>query len=297
MPNLKNIRSRISSAGQTKKITSAMKMISAVKLRKSQDKLVNLRPYAEKLKDIVLHINSMLNEKTKINSPYIEKREVKKVLILAITSDRGLCGSYNTGIMKEAINLVVDKHSEHYGSGNIDFYIIGKKGVKIAKELGFNIKHSKIDEIDDIDFGKSKEIAKELMAMFEKHTYQKVYLVYSKFKNSATNIPTHELLLPVDPEPPHTAKALSSHKDDYIFEPSIHKIAEELIPLLIYNRVYVAFCNAQSSENGARMTSMYQATENANDLIANLNLAYNKLRQTAITNEILEVTSGAESLK
>ncbi|MFV0506281.1 MAG: ATP synthase F1 subunit gamma [Bacteroidales bacterium] len=295
MPNLKNIRSRISSAGQTRKITSAMKMISAVKLRKSQDKLVNLRPYAEKLKSIVLHVNSMLSEKTKINSPYIEKRDVKKVLILAITSDKGLCGGYNTSVMKEAINLVVDKHSEHYGSGNIDFYIIGNKGIKIANELNFHIVHSKVD-MDNVDFHESKEIAKELMDLFEKDKYQKVYLVYSKFKNSANSIPTHELLMPVVPEPPHTAKALSSHKDDYIFEPSIDKIAEELIPLLIYNRIYVAFCNALSSENGARMTSMYQATDNADELIGNLNLAYNKLRQTSITNEILEVTSGAESL-
>ncbi|WP_222982738.1 ATP synthase F1 subunit gamma [Flagellimonas meishanensis] len=284
MANLKEIRSRISTVSSTMQITSAMKMVSAAKLKKAQDAITAMRPYSNKLTELLQNLSGSLDGDS--GSQYANNREVKKVLVVSITSNRGLCGAFNSNIIKESVSLYHGK----YGGKQVDFMTIGKKGNDILRKK-FNIvgNHGKI--YDDLTFDNVAEIAENLMQRFIEGEYDRIDLVYNRFKNAATQIVTTEQFLPIVPMEGDTSASA-----DYIFEPSKEEIVEQLIPKSLKTQLYKAIRDSFASEHGARMTAMHKATDNAGEMKAQLTLTYNKARQAAITNEILEIVGGAEAL-
>lgn len=284
MANLKEIRSRIASINSTMQITSAMKMVSAAKSKKAQDAIVAMKPYANKLTELLSFLGSALGN----DNPYMPRTETpENILVLAITSDRGLCGAFNSNIVKRAISLA----EETYTGKNVTFHTIGKKGNDVLK------KTEKVTQFyphlfDNLTFDRVAEIAQELMNAYVSGKYDKIVLVYNSFKNVATQIVTEETLLPISP-----VKEEQSTETDYIFEPSKQEIIEALIPKSLKTQLYKALRDSLAAEHGARMTAMHKATDNATELRDQLKLTYNKARQTAITNEILEIVGGAEALK
>ncbi|QCX52592.1 ATP synthase F1 subunit gamma [Elizabethkingia sp. JS20170427COW] len=286
MANLKEIRGRISSIASTMQITSAMKMVSAAKLKKAQDAIVMLRPYSEKLQEIIENVSSTLDEENL--SIYATPREVKKVLYVAITSNRGLAGAFNSSIIKE-VNALVHQN-DHL---DIEVMTIGKKAfdaLKANKKVYEN--HS--DLYDGVTFEAVAEIADDIMREFRAGYFDEVYLVYNKFINAATQEVQAEKLLPITM--PEKAEA-NGTETDYIFEPGRNEILETLIPKSIKTQLFKSILDSIASEHGARMTAMHKATDNAQALKNELVIFYNKARQAAITNEILEIVSGAEALK
>ena len=288
MANLKEIRNRIASVGSTMQITSAMKMVSAAKLKKAQDAITAMRPYADKLTELLQNLSATLDDDS--GSKFADQREVNKVLVVAITSNRGLAGAFNSNIIKDAVKLA----KETYAGKEVDFFTVGKKGNDILK------KSSKITAnnnaiFDDLTFENSEEIAQQLMDMFSEGKYDKIVLVYNKFKNAATQIVMNEQFLPILP-PKVEADSEPKGAADYIFEPSKVKIVKELIPKSLKTQLFKAIRDSVASEHGARMTAMHKATDNATELRDQLKLQYNKARQAAITNEILEIVGGAEAL-
>ncbi|KAB7528699.1 ATP synthase F1 subunit gamma [Flagellimonas olearia] len=283
MANLKEIRNRISSISSTMQITSAMKMVSAAKLKKAQDAITAMRPYADKLTELLQGLSASLEGDG--GSKFAESRPVNKVLLVSITSNRGLCGAFNSNIIKQSNNLVTDK----YAGKQVDFVTIGKKGNDIlGKKNTIVANHS--DVYDDLTFDNVAAIADFLMEQFASGSYDKIELVYNKFKNAATQIVMTEQFLPISVE--GDAPVAS----DYIFEPSKAEIVEQLIPKSLKTQLYKAIRDSFASEHGARMTAMHKATDNAGELKNELTLTYNKARQAAITNEILEIVGGAEAL-
>jgi F-type H+-transporting ATPase subunit gamma len=284
MANLKEIRNRISSVSSTMQITSAMKMVSAAKLKKAQDAIVAMRPYAEKLSFLLAGLGQNLEEGTE--NVYAEKRATKKVLLVAISSNRGLCGAFNTNVIK-----AVKAASESYGNDvSVEILTIGKKaadGLKAANSAG---DHSSI--YDDLTFDASATIANDLIEAFIAEQYDEIRLVYNSFKNAATQIVKNESFLPMVAE----GDASETTAEEYIFEPSAEEIVNELIPKSLKIQLYKAIRDSFASEHGARMTAMHKATDNAKELRDQLKLTYNKARQAAITNEILEIVGGAEAL-
>ena len=284
MANLKEIRNRISSIGSTMQITSAMKMVSAAKLKKAQDAITAMRPYADKLTELLQGLSASLEGDG--GSVFAENRPVKKVLVVAITSNRGLCGAFNSNIIKQSNNLV----AETYAGKQVDFLTIGKKGNDILRKKNTIVaNHSTV--FDDLTFENVAEIAEFLMEQFTVGNYDKIELVYNKFKNAATQIVMTEQFLPIVSLEGDAASAA-----DYIFEPSKVEIVKQLIPKSLKTQLYKAIRDSFASEHGARMTAMHKATDNAKELKAQLTLSYNKARQAAITNEILEIVGGAEAL-
>ena len=284
MANLKEIRNRISSIGSTMQITSAMKMVSAAKLKKAQDAITAMRPYADKLTELLQGLSASLEGDG--GSVFAENRPVKKVLVVAITSNRGLCGAFNSNIIKQSNNLV----AETYAGKQVDFLTIGKKGNDILRKKNTIVaNHSTV--FDDLTFENVAEIAEFLMEQFTVGNYDKIELVYNKFKNAATQIVMTEQFLPIVSMEGDAASAA-----DYIFEPSKVEIVKQLIPKSLKTQLYKAIRDSFASEHGARMTAMHKATDNAKELKAQLTLSYNKARQAAITNEILEIVGGAEAL-
>lgn len=284
MANLKEIRNRIASVKSTMQITSAMKMVSAAKLKKAQDAITAMRPYANKLTELLQNLSASLDGDT--GSKYADNRPVKKVLLVAITSNRGLCGAFNSNIIKESVALNGGK----YADPQVDFVTIGKKGNDIlGKKFTVVANHSGI--FDDLTFDNIAEIAEDLMDMFTKGDYDRIELVYNRFKNAATQIVTTEQFLPIVP-----IEGGASSSADYIFEPSKPEIVEQLIPKSLKTQLYKAVRDSFASEHGARMTAMHKATDNAGELKDQLTLTYNKARQAAITGEILEIVGGAEAL-
>ncbi|UII77555.1 ATP synthase F1 subunit gamma [Flagellimonas sp. HMM57] len=284
MANLKEIRNRIASVSSTMQITSAMKMVSAAKLKKAQDAITAMRPYANKLTELLQNLSASLDGDA--GSKFTDNRTVNKVLVVAITSNRGLCGAFNTNIIKQSIFL----HEQTYGGKQVDFLAIGKKGNDLLGKRGTVIaNHSQV--YDDLTFDNVAEIAQNLMDYFTEGNYDKIELVYNKFKNAATQIVMTEQFLPLVPVEGDTSGAA-----DYIFEPSKAEIVEELIPKSLKTQLYKAVRDSFASEHGARMTAMHKATDNATELRDQLKLTYNKARQAAITNEILEIVGGAEAL-
>ncbi|WP_127023176.1 ATP synthase F1 subunit gamma [Flagellimonas beolgyonensis] len=284
MANLKEIRNRISSIGSTMQITSAMKMVSAAKLKKAQDAITAMRPYADKLTELLQGLSASLEGDG--GSEFAMSRPVKKVLVVAITSNRGLCGAFNTNIIKQSNMLVADT----YAGKQVDFVTIGKKGNDILRKKNTIVSnHNGI--FDDLTFDNVAEIAEYLMEQFTSGNYDKIDLVYNKFKNAATQIVMTEQFLPIVAMEGDTATA-----GDYIFEPSKLEIVQQLIPKSLKTQLFKAIRDSFASEHGARMTAMHKATDNAKDLKAQLTLSYNKARQAAITNEILEIVGGAEAL-
>ncbi|MBL0014733.1 MAG: ATP synthase F1 subunit gamma [Flavobacterium sp.] len=285
MANLKEIRNRITSVSSTMQITSAMKMVSAAKLKKAQDAITAMRPYAEKLTELLQNLSSTLDGDT--GGEFTKQREIKKVLVIAITSNRGLCGAFNTNVIKE-----VKSRAELYSGKQVDVFAIGKKGNDILKKT-LTIADNQSGIFDNLTFDNVAAIADSLTAKFISGEYDKIELVYNQFKNAATQIIQTEQFLPLAPIVSDTV----STAGDYIFEPSKEEIVLTLIPKSLKTQLYKAIRDSFASEHGARMTAMHKATDNATELRDQLKLTYNKARQAAITNEILEIVGGAEALK
>lgn len=289
MANLKEIRNRISSVGSTMQITSAMKMVSAAKLKKAQDAITAMRPYSEKLTELLQNLSATLDADT--GSKYSDQREANKILVVAITSNRGLAGAFNSNIIKEARNLAENK----FAGKQVDFMTLGKKGNDILKKTG-NILENNNAIFDDLSFENTSEIAEKLMLLFSEGKYDKIIVVYNNFKNAATQIVMTEQFLPILPPKPIEGQAAKTTETFYIFEPSKEEIVEALIPKSLKTQLFKALRDSAASEHGARMTAMHKATDNATELRNSLKLQYNKARQAAITNEILEIVGGAEAL-
>jgi len=293
MPNLKAIRIRIASVKSTRQITSAMKMVAAAKLRKAQDKIVRLRHYANKLHDILANLSQSLAE-SEIDNVYGRTSAPEKILIIVITSNRGLCGAFNSNVIKEARRIVADNYYEQYKKGNIRFLAIGKKGFDSLRKQKFSIAWEYNDLLNDVSFERTAEIADKVMKSFVAGEFDRIEIIYNHFKNAAVQQLTREVFLPVETAPV-TGKA--SVPVDYIYEPGREAIIKELIPKSLKIQFYKALLDSFVAENGARMTAMHKATDNATKMISDLTMQYNKARQASITNQILEVVSGAEALK
>tara|TARA_S200000501_G_scaffold356971_1_gene380175 strand:+ start:19199 stop:20062 length:864 start_codon:yes stop_codon:yes gene_type:complete len=285
MANLKEIRNRIASVSSTMQITSAMKMVSAAKLKKAQDAIAAMRPYANKLKELLQNLSGGLDGRGQ--NSYTIQRSVKKILIIAVTSNRGLCGAFNTNIIKETLRLA----REDYAGKTVEVMGIGKKGGDIlSKTLPIKSRHDAV--YDDLNFGNISFVARQAMEAFAEGQYDKVLVVYNRFKNAATQILTTEQYLPIVAEKDATHESSA----DYIYEPSQVAIVDELLPKSLKMQLFKAVRDSFASEHGARMTAMHKATDNATELRDQLKLTYNKARQAAITNEILEIVGGAEAL-
>ena len=285
MANLKEIRNRITSIKSTMQITSAMKMVSAAKLKKAQDAITAMRPYSSKLTELLQNLSATLDSDT--GGVYSTEREISKVLLVVVTSNRGLCGGFNSSITKTVIKTVAEK----YADKQVDIFSIGKKGADtLSKE--YNLVATRNDIYDDLTFDNVALVAEKLMELFVDGSYDRIELVYNQFKNAATQIPQVEQFLPI--KPIEGGKDISN--SDYIFEPSKEEIVEALIPKSLKTQLYKGIRDSFASEHGARMTAMHKATDNASALRDELLLTYNKARQAAITNEILEIVGGAEAL-
>jgi len=284
MANLKEIRNRITSIGSTMQITSAMKMVSAAKLKKAQDAITQMRPYANKLTELLQSLSATLEGE--VGGVYSEQKEVSKVLLVVITSNRGLCGGFNSSVIKATIKNI----EENYTSKQVDLLTIGKKGNDILAKSN-NVIENNNEIFDDLTFDNVAEVAEKIMNLFADGAYDKVELVYNQFKNAATQIETIEQFLPIAP-----IESDSTTNVDYLFEPSKAEIVLELIPKSLKTQLYKAIRDSFAAEHGARMTAMHKATDNATELRDDLLLTYNKARQAAITSEILEIVGGAEAL-
>ena len=287
MANLKEIRNRITSIKSTMQITSAMKMVSAAKLKKAQDAITAMRPYSSKLTELLQNLSATLDSDA--SGAYSTQREISKVLLVAVTSNRGLCGGFNSSITKTVVRTIEEKYSDV----DVDLFAIGKKGGDVLSKQ-HNIVATRNDLFDDLTFDNVAVVAEKLMEMYVDGSYDHIDVVYNQFKNAATQIPQVEQFLPIKPIEGGDADAVNS---DYIFEPSKEEIVEALIPKSLKTQLYKAIRDSFASEHGARMTAMHKATDNATDLRDDLLLTYNKARQAAITNEILEIVGGAEALK
>ena len=291
MGSLKEIRTRIASVKTTRQVTSAMKMVSAAKLKKAQDAIMQIRPYADKLYQILTSLSASLENVE--DSVYTQDRDPKKILVLLITSNRGLCGGFNTNISKKAIELVNSKYSRQLQLGNIDFIAVGKQGGRQLKYRGMEVIGNKNEIYDSLTFETVSELTLEIMNSFADGSYDRIELVYNQFKNAAMQIQTAEQFLPVKVE----ENEEKNTNLNFIYEPSKESIIHELIPRSLKIQFYKALLDSHAAEHGARMTAMHQATDNATELIGDLTLQYNQARQATITGEILEIVSGAEALK
>ena len=285
MANLKEIRNRITSVSSTMQITAAMKMVSAAKLKKAQDAITAMRPYAEKLTELLQNLSATLDGD--VGGEFTKQREVKKVLVVAITSNRGLCGAFNTNVIKEVKN-----RADYYAGKQVDVFAIGKKGNDILTKT-LTVVDNQSNVFDALTFDNVTVIAEMLTQKFVSGDYDKIELVYNQFKNAATQIVQVEQFLPLAPIKSDTPASTG----DYIFEPSKEEIVLTLIPKSLKTQLYKGIRDSFASEHGARMTAMHKATDNATELRDQLKLTYNKARQAAITNEILEIVGGAEALK
>ncbi len=293
MANLKEIRDRRESVASTRQITSAMKMVAAAKLKKAQDAIVQLRPYAEKLQEILGSISDSL--KGDEQNIYAQSRDEESILLVVITSNRGLCGAFNSNAIKASIHAALDTYSDQMMAGQVHFLAIGKKGADFLKKNGYNVIFNGSEIFDDLSFERSVQISEMVMNLYVAGDYDHVDIVYNQFKNAATQILAVEQFLPIKmeelgdeaPAPVHT---------DFIFEPTKEHIMKEMIPRSLKLQFYKAIIDSFASEHGARMTAMHKATDNATEMMKELALEYNKARQAAITNEIIEIVGGAEAL-
>ena len=292
MANLKEVRIRISSVQSTQQITKAMKMVSAAKLKRATNAIVQLRPYATKLKEILGNLSASLEGSS---SPYIQEREPNKVLIVIVSSNRGLAGAFNMNVIKAANNLIAEKYSEQFKNGHVSIVAIGKKAQDFYEKRNYNVVGNNNDVYTALNFDNVSKITDAIMAGFAKGEFDKVELVYNRFKNAAVQILTTEQLLPL-PKAETSSTEIKTTDVDYILEPNQEEIVTQLIPKSIKIQLYKAVLDSHASEHGARMTSMDKATENAGDLIKALKLSYNQARQAAITTELTEIVSGAAAL-
>jgi len=297
MASTKEIRSRLASTATTKQITSAMKMVSAAKLKKAQDAVLQLRPYVQKMQEILSSISSSDNEGT---SEFTKARDDAKVLIVVVTSNRGLCGAFNTNVIKQTMQLVHEKYDSQLAAKKVSFLGIGKKGADFFRRKGLPLAEINTELVDKVNFEKVSAFAEKLMLEYAEGKYDKIEIVYNQFKNAAIQILRTEQFLPVpkaDVNKTNAKGSASSTNYDFIFEPSKEQIIKDLIPKTLKVQLFKAVLDSIASEHGARMTAMHKATDNATELLKALRIQYNKARQTSITNEILEIVGGAEALK
>lgn len=287
MANLKETRNRIVSVKSTMQITSAMKMVSAAKLKRATDAITQMRPYAEKLQEILGNLTSGGDQS--VESDFAAERKVNSVLVVAVTSNRGLCGGFNAYVNKKCLSLA----SNEYKDVNLSFLCIGKKAGEFLAGKGLNVVGTEIELFNELSFEKVADIAEGVMAEFLEGKYDKVVLVYNQFRNAAVQIVQHEKFLPVEA---NEEMGETSNSADYIYEPNKEDIITELVPKSLKTQFYKAVLDSVAGEHGARMTAMHKATDNAKDLADALTLEYNKARQAAITTEILEIVGGAEAL-
>ncbi len=293
MPSLKEVKSRITSVISTQQITKAMKMVAAAKLRKSQDRIMQMRPFAKKMNALLQNLSSA---ETDGQAWYSQVREEKKILIIAITSDRGLCGAFNSSIFKATQRLVEEKYAQQAKLGNVTYLPLGKKAFEYFEKR----KAKSIDQywqlFHNLSFEEVAKIGEHVMSAFQKGEFDKVEIVYNEFKNVATQILRTEQFLPILP-PAESHSADRQTQIDYIYQPNQQEILSGLIPKSLKVQLYKAVLDSNAAENGARMTAMDKATDNAGELLKELKLTYNRTRQAAITKEILEIVAGAEALK
>jgi len=307
MASLKEIRTRISTVKSTQQITKAMKMVAAAKLRRAQDAIEGMRPYAHMLKGIIDNLSKNVSSED-LSSEFMEERTPEKVLIIAITSDRGLCGAFNNNIIKASMALAEERYADQLAKGNVNFLCIGKRGYEGLMNRGYKTilpqKKNEAGEMETVDvfqnlsFANIKDTAEVILEQFKNGEVDRVELVYNEFQNVITQIVRRNQFLPILPEEADDREIKDKDFDsvDYLFEPSQAEIVEELIPKSLKLQLYSSVLDSNAAEHGARMSAMDQATENAEELVKELKLTYNKSRQAAITKEILEIVGGAEAL-
>ncbi len=288
---LKEVRLRIQSVTSTQQITKAMKMVSAAKLRRAQDAILQMRPYAQKLQEMLSNIVASLTGDMEL--PLAQERGEERILLIPITSDRGTCGAYNSNIIKATRNAINEKYSTQNSKGNVTILPIGKKGYEYFQRYGFKMVEAYWDLFADLSFDNIRRAAVYAQEAFLKGDYDKVEVVYSQFKNAATQVIQTESYLPI----PKVEKKEGAMQADFIFEPTKEILIAELMPKILNTQIYKAMLDANASEHGARMTAMDKATENANELLRSLKISYNRARQAAITTELTEIVSGAAALK
>lgn len=289
MGSLKEIRTRMNSVKTTRQVTSAMKMVSAAKLRRAQEAIIRIRPYADKLSEILTNLSGSIDNIEE--NPFADDRGVARILIISINSNRGLCGAFNGNVNKKAAAFISENYSEQLELGSLDILAIGKNTYDYFRKRGYSVTE-KNDLLDNLTFDNVAPVAEEIMKEFISDKYDKVYIVYNQFKNAASQNLVVEQFLPVQQESGEQEEVTA----DYIFEPSQEQIVDELIPNSLKIQFYKALLDSNAAEHGARMTAMHQATDNATDLLRELGRQYNKARQATITNEILDIVNGAEAL-
>ncbi len=288
---LKEVRNRIKSVTSTQQITKAMKMVSAAKLRRAQDSILQMRPYAEKLQQMLSNIVSSASGD--MDLPLANERPVEKVLLIPITSDRGLAGAYNANVIKLTKEIIKEKYSVQHAKNNVTILPLGKKGYEYFSRYGFQVVDTFWTVFSDLSFDNVRKAAIYAQEAFLNKEYDRVELVYSQFKNAATQTFVSEAYLPI----PKVEESENKKSSDFIFEPNMEVLISELMPKILNTQVYKAVLDANASEHGARMTAMDKASENANELLRNLKISYNRARQAAITTELTEIVSGAAALQ
>jgi F-type H+-transporting ATPase subunit gamma len=288
---LKEVRNRIKSVTSTQQITKAMKMVSAAKLRRAQDAIIQMRPYAQKLQEMLSNIVSSVS--SDVNMPLADVRPADRVLLIPITSDRGLCGGYNSYVIKLTREVVRSKYADQAAKGNVTILPIGKKGYEFFTRNNYKVVNDYWDIFSDLAFDNVRRAAVYAQQAFLNKEFDRVEIVYSQFKNAATQSFIAEPYLPI----PKVEQKKGSKQVDFIFEPSMDILLQELMPKILNTQVYKAVLDANASEHGARMTAMDKASENANDILKALKISYNRARQAAITTELTEIVSGAAALQ
>ena len=293
MANLKEVKGRIQSVTSTQQITKAMKMVAAAKLRRAQDRIMQMRPYAEKLDGVMQNVSSAVDTQS-VDNPYGQERDVNAVLLVVISSDRGLCGAFNSNIFKHTRSLIAEKYSHIEASGNLHILPIGKRAFEYYKKRGYSIIDNYYDLFNSLDFDHVRAAAEYTMKSFISQEYDQIEIIFNEFKNVATQIIRNEQFLPILPIGP--SEGINALNIDFIAEPNEVFIFNEIIPKSLKIQFYKGLLESNASEHGARMTAMGQATDNAGELLKELKLTYNRTRQAAITKEILEIVGGAEAL-
>jgi F-type H+-transporting ATPase subunit gamma len=288
---LKEVRNRIKSVQSTQQITKAMKMVSAAKLRRAQDAIIQMRPYAKKLQELLSNVVS--NAEGAASLKLAEVRTIENVLLIVITSDRGLCGAYNSNIIKLAKQTIADKYEAQYKKGKVSIWNIGKKGFESLTKAGYHTNETYKDIFHQLTFENVQAAAQAAMKAFENNEFDAIEIVYSEFKNAATQFFVSEQFLPI----PKIEQKAGSKKSDFIFEPQEDILLAELMPKILNTQLFKAVLDCNASEHGARMTAMDKASENANELLKSLKISYNRARQAAITTELTEIVSGAAALQ
>ena len=292
MPSLKEVRNRITSINSTQQITRAMKMVAAAKLRRAQDAVTGLKPYSNKLRSIL----DNLQKAGSMDSPFTENRPVNKVLVIAVTSDRGLCGAFNANIMKSTIALIQEQYPMQHSQGNVEILTIGKKGYEALTRRDYPVNDRYLGLFGNLTFEKAREAAEYALEGFKEERYDEVIIVYNHFKNVITQIVQNERLLPLVADVAADETGTINSEVDYIFEPSVEHITETIVPQALKLQLYSALLDSNAAEQGARMSAMDKATENAGELLKDLKLVYNRTRQAIITREITEIVGGAGAL-